>query len=783
MNNPAEQNPAQQSEEAATGASQLTARDPVCWMDVDTKTAKYRLTDKDRLYYFCAANCLEKFKKHPDKYLSPSYDPAGAMGNMSGQYTCPMHPAVLNDGPGVCPICGMALDPMDAAGEVDESELRDMTKRFSIALILTVPVLIPQMLEMFGVEPGVNQRLLQLFEMLLASPVVLWCGAPIFHRAWLSLKNRRLNMFSLIGAGSGIAYLFSVFNLLFCDSLPRALLHNGSAPVYFETAAVIISLVLLGQVLELRARAQAGDAIRALLSLTPKVAHKLSSEGIETDVDVIAIRPADLIRVRPGENIPVDGTVVEGQSSVDESMLTGESNPTDKTEGSRVTGGTINGAGSFVMRVDRVGSETILAKIVTMVREAQRSQAPIQRLVDRVSAYFVPAVLVVALLTFVCWTLFSEPLLGIINAIAVLIIACPCALGLATPMSVTVAVARGARFGVLIKDASVLEEMERIEIVALDKTGTLTEGKPRVVAVIPSEDIDEKRLLTAVAALERHSEHPLARAILHRAEAANVANETAVDFRYQPGKGLTGRLGDQQITVGSKHFLDELGVVTSDFLAQTAQELAQHGSTVVFAAIGSNAAGLLAITDPIKFTGMETLDSLRREKIETVMITGDSDATAHSVGARLGFADKDVFSNVKPGEKASIIEALRSSGKRVAMAGDGINDAVALAQANVGIAMGNGSDIAIQSANVTLIKGDLRGILRAIKLSRATMKNIKQNLFFAFVYNGIGILIATGVFYHWTGFLLNPMIAGAAMSLSSVSVIVNALRLQRVSLD
>ena len=782
MNNPAEQHPANSNRGTADEAASATAKDPVCWMDVQPSTAEHSFRYRGNLYYFCAPGCLKKFKKQPQKYLSPAYDPAHAIQEMAAQYTCPMHPSVVHEGPGICPVCGMALEPV-SAGVADDSELADMTRRFSIALILTVPILIPPMLEMFGVEPGINVRLLQLLEMLLASPVVLWCGVPIFHRAWLSLTSRSLNMFSLIAVGTGIAYFFSVFALFIGDRLPAAFLQHGAPPVYFETSAAIITLVLLGQVLELRARAEAGGAIRALLSLTPKIAHRISADGAESDVALADVQPGFLLRIRPGEIVPVDGPVVEGTSSVDESMLTGEANPVEKAEGARVTGGTVNGTGSFVMRAEHVGEATVLSQIVAMVRDAQRSQAPIQRLVDRVSAYFVPTVLLIALITFIGWTLASAPLLGIINAIAVLIIACPCALGLATPMSVMVAAGRGAQCGVLVKDAAVLEEMERIEVVALDKTGTLTEGKPRVVAVIPSEDVDETSLLRAVASVERHSEHPLARAILDRASAANVADETAVDFQYQPGKGLTGRLGDQKITVGNKQFLDESGITTTGYLTDTAQELSEHGSTVVFVAIGGSTAGLLAITDPIKFTGMETLDALRREKIETVMITGDSDATAHSVGARLGFADKDVFSNVKPGEKASIIEALRSSGKRVAMAGDGINDSVALARANVGIAMGNGSDIAIQSSGVTLLKGDLRGILRAIKLSRATMKNIKQNLFFAFIYNALGILVATGIFYHWTGFLLSPMLASAAMSLSSVSVIINALRLRTVSLD
>jgi P-type Cu+ transporter len=702
-------------------------------------------------------------------------------------YTCPMHPEIVRSGPGACPICGMALEPRIAAAEEETSpELADMTRRFWIGLVLTAPLLGLAMSDLIPGQPvqhAVAARVLAWLQLVLATPVVLWAGWPFFERGWASVVNRSPNMFTLIALGTGTAYAYSVVATLAPRLFPPSFrTHGDQVGLYFEVAAVITVLVLLGQVLELRARSQTSSAIRALLGLAPKTARRLDADGSEEDVPLEIVKPGDRLRVRPGEKIPVDGVVLEGASAVDESMVTGEAIPVEKGPGDRVIGGTVNTTGSFVMRADRVGSETLLAQIVHLVAEAQRSRAPIQRLADTVSAVFVPAVVGIAILTFVAWGLWGpEPRLahGLVNAVAVLIIACPCALGLATPMSIMVGTGRGATAGVLIRSAEALEVLERVDTLVVDKTGTLTEGKPRLVSIAAPPDRDDAWLLRLAASLERGSEHPLAAAIVSGARERGVEPVEVRDFRSVTGKGVMGTVQGHAVALGNLRLLEELGVAPGD-LGARAEALRRDGQTVVFVVVDGRPVGLLGVADPIKESTPEALRALREDGVRVIMLTGDSRTTAEAVARRL--AIEQFEAEVLPEQKSEVVRRLRAAGRVVAMAGDGINDAPALAQADVGIAMGTGTDVAIESAGVTLVKGDLRGIVRARRLSRGTMRNIRQNLFFAFVYNALGVPVAAGILYPVTGLLLSPMFASAAMTLSSVSVIANALRLRRLPL-
>ena len=699
------------------------------------------------------------------------------------EYVCPMHPQIVRREPGNCPICGMTLEPRTlSVKEEDNPELRDMTRRFRISLGLTAPVLVAAMSGSL-LQQLAPARFWTWFELILASPVVLWGGWPFFVRAWRSLVNRSLNMFTLIGLGVGVAYGYSLIGALLPGIFPAAFRdESGGVAVYFEAAAAITTMVLLGQILELRARSQTGAAIRALLGLAPKTARVLAGNGSETDLPLEQVQVGFRLRVRPGEKIPVDGVVLEGTSSVDESMISGEPIPVEKKTGDRVTGATVNANGSLIIRADRVGADTLLAQIVRMVSEAQRSRAPIQKLADTVAGYFVPAVVVIAVATFIVWAIAGpSPRMAhaLINAVAVLIIACPCALGLATPMSIMVAMGKGAASGVLFKDAEAIEFMRKVDTLVVDKTGTLTEGKPKLVSVQPVPGFDEARLLRLVASLERASEHPLAAAIVAGAEERKVALSPVDAFESITGKGVRARVDGAVVLLGNRKLMDDAGV-NVDALAGAAESGRADGQTVMFVAVDGNAAGLLGVADPIKETTPEAIRQLHRESIRVVMLTGDSRTTAAAVARKLGI--DDVIADVLPEDKSKEIKRLQEQGRFVAMAGDGINDAPALAQAQVGIAMGTGTDVAMESAGVTLVKGDLRGILRARLLSQATMKNIEQNLFFAFVYNALGIPIAAGLLYPFLGLLLNPMIAAAAMSFSSVSVVANALRLRRVHL-
>jgi Cu+-exporting ATPase len=703
------------------------------------------------------------------------------------EYVCPMHPEIVRSEPGSCPICGMALEPRTVTLEdAPNPELIDMTRRFWISAALSLPLFILAMSDMFPGQPLQHlgsPRLLTWIQFALATPVVLWGGWPFFERGWQSIANRSLNMFTLIAIGVGTAYVYSVVATLFPDIFPESFYgHSGTVAVYFEAAAVITALVLLGQVLELRARSQTSSAIKALLGLAPKTARLIHDDGKEEDVPMDRVRAGDRLRVRPGEKVPVDGVVLEGETSIDESMVTGEPIPVEKFKGSKVTGGTVNGTGSVIMQAQRVGSETLLSQIVRMVSEAQRTRAPIQRLADIVSAYFVFAVLVVAAVTFVVWALLGpEPRMAyaIVNAVAVLIIACPCALGLATPMSIMVGVGRGATEGVLIKNAEALEVLEKVDTLIADKTGTLTEGKPQLSEVVAVAGTDRKELLRLAASLERASEHPLAAAIVGAAEKEGARLANTEDFRSLTGKGVIGKVEGRSIGLGNIKLLQELAIDPGPLLAR-AEELRQEGHTVMFVAIDDRAAGLVAVSDPIKQSTQEAIEILHREGIKIVMLTGDSRTTAEAVARRLGI-DR-VEAEVLPEQKADVIKRLQADGRIVGMAGDGVNDAPALAQAQVGIAMGTGTDVAIESAHITLVKGDLRGIAKARRLSRATMRNIRQNLFFAFVYNVMGVPIAAGVLFPFFGILLSPIIASAAMTFSSVSVITNALRLRRITL-
>ena len=769
-----------------------SVKDPVCGMEVTPDKARGGSAEHaGTTYWFCSPSCREKFVANPSKYVvSQPESPASTLersAKVAGRriYTCPMHPDIRQIGPGSCPKCGMALEPLEPLGEDEPNdELADMNRRFWVGVALTVPLLALEMGSMAMPEVlgrlSVTARLWT--QLVLAAPVVLWGGWPFFVRGWQSVFTRSLNMFTLIALGTGAAFGYSVFAVLFPDALPHGMRHGGAPAVYFEAAAVITTLVLLGQVLELRARSATSGAIRALLGLQPKTGRRLRADGVEEDVPLADVQPGDRLRVRPGERVPVDGMALEGRSAVDESMITGEPIPVEKEPGSRVTGGTVNGTGSFVMRAERVGADTLLAQIVRMVAEAQRSRAPIQRLADQVSAWFVPTVVVVAVLTATGWGLFGpEPRLAyaLVNAVAVLIIACPCALGLATPMSIMVATGRGAQAGVLIKNAEALETLEKVDTLVVDKTGTLTEGKPRLVAVVATNGTTERDVLALAAGLERGSEHPLATAILAGATERGAAPAEVADFRSLTGRGVAGVAGGRRVALGNARLLEEVGVRPGP-LGARAEALREEGQTVMFLVAGDSVAGILGVTDPIKPTTPEAIRALRAEGLRVVMLTGDSQVTAKAVARALAL--DDVIAQVLPEQKVEAVRRLQAEGHVVAMAGDGVNDAPALAQADVGIAMGTGTDVAMESADVTLVKGDLRGIVRARRLSRATMRNIRQNLVWAFIYNALGVPVAAGVLYPWFGLLLSPIIASAAMSLSSVSVIANALRLRRLAL-
>jgi Cu+-exporting ATPase len=753
-------------------------------MAVDPVTAENRAGHAGHTYYFCSSRCRERFEAEPVRYLTPTASQPARPSAGEVLWTCPMHPQIVRERPGNCPICGMALESMTpTGGDAANPELRHMTRRFWVCVALSLPLVALAMAEDFTMPGLIAPRAAVWVQFLLATAAVLWGGWPFFQRGWRSIVSRRLNMFTLIALGTGVAYAYSLVAALVPGVFPPSFrTPEGEVPVYFEPAAVIVTLVLLGQVLELRARSQTGSAIRALLDLAPKRARVVRDDGTEADIALDEVVPGNRLRVRPGEKVPVDGVVLEGKSAVDESMITGEPVPAEKAPGDKVTGATVNTTGTFMMRAERVGSDTLLAQIVQMVAEAQRSRAPIQALADSVSAWFVPGVLVAALLTFVAWSIFgpaSAMSFALVNAVAVLIIACPCALGLATPMSIMVGTGRGARAGVLVKNAEALELMEKVDTLVVDKTGTLTEGKPRLVGVTTIDPIRDDELLRLAASLERGSEHPLGAAIVKGAEDRGLVLGTAVDFASETGKGVVGVVEGRRVAIGNLALFASLGIDPAGLIAG-AEALRKEGQSVMMIAVDGVAAGLTAVADPIKESAIGALKALREDRIRAVMLTGDSRTTAEAVGRRLGL--DDIAAEVLPDQKAAVVRDLQDKGRVVAMAGDGINDAPALAQAQVGIAMGTGTDVAIQSAAVTLVKGDLQGIVRARRLSRAVMRNIRQNLFFAFVFNALAIPIAAGVLYPAFGLLLNPMIASAAMSMSSVLVIGNALRLRKVAL-
>ena len=775
------------------GAHGAMVTDPVCGMQVDTRTAKFRYELGDTPYYFCSARCLDKFKANPDGYLNPpKSDPAvtaPALGSLPEAaegtiWTCPMHPQIRRDGPGQCPICGMALEPLEpTAEETANPELIDMSRRFWVSAALTLPLAVLAFgSELFGWKPF-PMRVMVWVQLALATPVVLWGGWPFFERLWASLKTRNFNMFTLIGLGVGVAYGYSLVAALAPNIFPPSLrTMGGLVPVYFEAAAVITTLVLLGQVLELRARSATGKAIRALLGLAPKTARRVNADRSEQDIPLEDVHVGDLLRVRPGEKVPVDGSVEEGRSAVDESMISGEPVPVEKGPGGKVVGATVNGTGSLLIRADRVGRDTMLAQIVRMVAAAQRSRAPIQKLADKVSAWFVPSVMLVSVAAFLVWNLLgpAPPLAhALVNAIAVLIIACPCALGLATPMSIMVGTGRGAQAGVLVKNAEALELMEKIDTLVVDKTGTLTLGKPELVAICSTGQIDETEVLRLAAALEKGSEHPLAAAIVEGAGERGIALPASDEFESRTGKGVLGVVEDRKVALGNAALMRDLGVDPSTLQPQ-ADDYRAQGAGVMFVAVDGKLGGMLVVADPVKESAADAVAQLRKDGIRVVMLTGDNRRTADAVAARVGI--DEVMAEVLPDQKQAKVEELRRQGRRVAMAGDGINDAPALAAADVGIAMGTGTDVAMESAAITLVKGDLGGIVRARHLSRAVMRNIRQNLFFAFVFNAAGVPIAAGVLYPWFRILLSPIIAGAAMSLSSVTVISNSLRLRSVKL-
>ena len=766
-------------------ADAVKVKDPVCGMMVDPHSTPHRAQYEGRPYYFCSSGCQSKFMAEPAKYVEPTA-PGKAEAVPEGTiYTCPMHPQIRQVGPGSCPICGMALEPVVATAETGPShELVDMTRRFWIGLVLSLPVVALEMGgHLTGLSHYIGQQTSNWIQMLLATPVVLWAGWPFFVRGWQSLVNRSLNMFTLIAMGTGVAWVYSMVATLAPGAFPAAFRgHDGSVAVYFEAAAVITVLVLLGQVLELRARESTSGAIRALLDLAPKTARKIMADGTEQEVQLDTVQAGNRLRVRPGEKVPVDGAVLEGRSSVDESMVTGESMPVTKEVGAKVIGGTMNQSGGLVIEAQKVGRDTMLAQIVQLVAEAQRSRAPIQRLADQVSGYFVPAVIVVAVLAFIAWAIWGpEPQFsyGLVAAVAVLIIACPCALGLATPMSIMVGVGRGAQAGVLIRNAEALEHMEKVDTLVVDKTGTLTEGKPTVTAIVPAEGFTEAEVLRLAASAERPSEHPLAVAIVAAAEKQGIATARVTDFDSPTGKGALGTVEGRRIVLGNKAFLAEHGVDVSP-LAEQADKLREDGATAIFAGVDGQAAGAIAIADPVKDSTPEALAGLKAEGVRVVMLTGDNWTTAKAVARRLGI--EEVEAEVLPDQKSAVVQRYKAAGRVVAMAGDGVNDAPALAAADVGVAMGTGTDVAMESAGVTLLKGDLTGIVTARRLSQATMRNIRQNLFFAFIYNALGVPVAAGVLYPVFGLLLSPIIAAAAMALSSVSVIGNAIRLRTVDL-
>jgi Cu+-exporting ATPase len=799
--------------------------DPVCHMTIEDSEAAATSTYKGETYYFCSRPCKEDFDKDPEAYLGekaapqkteetgkevahtcpmhpeirqsgPGSCPKCGMAlepvepsipDSRTEWTCPMHPEIVRNAPGGCPKCGMALEPKTVTAEEEENpELIDMTRRFKVSIVLTLPVFLIAMRHFIPGLSVLNRiasaSFLTMAELVLSTPVVLWCAWPFFVRGWRSVVIRNPNMFTLIGLGTGVAYVYSLVAALFPGLFPASFRsEGGQVSVYFEAAAVITTLVLLGQVLELRARSKTGAAIRALLGLAPKTA-RLITDGNEEDVLLEQITPGDLLRVRPGEKVPVDGTVMEGASPVDESMITGEPIPVEKKKGDRVIGATVNGNGTLVMKAEKVGAETLLAQIVHMVAEAQRSRAPIQKLADVVAGYFVQIVVAIAALTFIVWFwLGPEPkfTVALINAVAVLIIACPCAMGLATPMSIMVAAGRGASAGVLFKNAEAIEVMKKVDTLVTDKTGTLTEGRPKLIEAVPAGGFEEKELLRIASGIETGSEHPLAAAIVGGARGKGISPAKVESFNSLTGRGVTGTIEGRKVALGNRALLDELGIDPGD-LAVKAESMRQDGQTVMFVAADGKAAGLLGVADPVKETTAEAIESLHGEGMRMVMLTGDSKTTAEAVSKKLGI--DEVIAEVLPDQKAAIVKRLQSEGRIVAMAGDGINDAPALAQAQVGIAMGTGTDVAMESAGVTLVKGDLRGIIRARRLSRATMRNIKQNLFWAFAYNSVGVPLAAGVLYPFFGILLSPMIAAAAMSFSSVSVVGNALRLRRAKL-
>jgi Cu+-exporting ATPase len=795
-------------------AKQKSAVDPVCGMTVDPEHAAGKHEFQGKTYYFCNPGCDANFKADPERYLHPrtaplappapkgtkyicpmdpkvvsdkaaacpkcgmALEPEMSFTPAKTKWTCPMHPEIVRDGPGSCPICGMALEPMTITGEEENPELRDMSRRFWIGLALTVPLLLHMIP---AVAQAIPHSIANWLQLALATPVVLWCGWPFLERFWASLVNRSPNMFTLIGLGVGASYLYSVIDTIAPGLFPPEFRDaHGMIGVYFEPAAAITVLVLLGQVMELKARSRTNAAIRALLDMSPKKARRINPDGSEVDVALEQVHPGDRLRIRPGEKVPVDGVVEEGISTIDESMITGESLPVEKKPGDRVIGGTVNAAGSLIMRAERVGSETMLAQIVRMVSEAQRSRAPIQRLADRVSAYFVPMVVAISIITAIVWAVFGpEPRVSyaLVNAVAVLIIACPCALGLATPIAIMVATGRGAHTGVLIKNAEALEMMEKVDTLVVDKTGTLTEGKPTLMTVEAAGLIDTE-LVRLVASVERGSEHPLAAAIVRAAEEQKIPLSSAADFHYTAGSGVSGRVEGHDVVVGTEELLK--AVTIDDRVKTRAEELRRSGQTVVFAAVDRRFAGVLGIADPVKPSTHEALNGLKKEGVRVVMLTGDNRTTAEAIARQLGIEEFEA--EVLPGQKAGFIKKLQQQGRVVAMAGDGVNDAPALAQADVGIAMGTGTDVAIESAGITLVKGDLRGVLRARRLSQATLRNIKQNLFFAFIYNALGVPIAAGILYPFFGILLSPIIAAAAMSFSSVSVITNSLRLRKAQL-
>ncbi|MDR6631922.1 Cu+-exporting ATPase [Phyllobacterium sp. 1468] len=763
----------------------LEAIDPVCGMKVDRASAKHFLRHEGEKYYFCSAGCLAKFQNTPQDYLgdrpAPKPMPAGT------QYTCPMHPEIVRDGPGSCPICGMALEPagIPTGEEGPNPELVDFTHRFWVSAACSVPLLLITMGPMLGLplRGWIGESLATWLEFALATPVVVWAAIPFFERAWASFVNRSPNMWTLIAIGVGTAYAFSVVATFLPDIFPHSFrMHGGSVPVYFEAAAVIVTLVFLGQILELRARERTGSAIRALLDLAPKTARRVAEDGTETDVPLDEIVAGDRLRVRPGESVPVDGIVLEGHSSIDESMLTGEPLPVEKIEHDTVTGGTLNRNGTLLIKAEKVGADTVLSQIVGMVASAQRSRAPIQGLADRVAAWFVPAVVLVAIAAFIIWSLVGpEPsmIYGLVAAVSVLIIACPCALGLATPMSIMTATGRGAHAGVLIKDAEALERFAAVDTLIVDKTGTLTEGKPKLTEIIPQPGFAEDELLALAASLEKGSEHPLAEAIVEGAKTRGLALADASGFEAATGKGVSGTVNARSVALGNKSMMQDIGADVSQ-LVEPADQLRAMGKSALFIAVDGRAAGIVAVADPVKATAVEAIRLLHEAGLKVIMATGDNAVTAQAVARSLGI--DEVRADMLPEGKRQLVDALHAEGAKVAMAGDGVNDAPALAAADVGIAMGTGADVAMQSAGITLVGGDLNGIVRARHLAAATIRNIKQNLFFAFVYNVLGVPVAAGVLYPLFGLLLSPMLAAAAMSLSSVSVIANALRLRTIKL-